>query len=295
MQTQGGLFIVDRPVIHLRQQDELLAEVHEDLGVPYIPIDTSKIRSAEEEYARADGILACSQIVANSLISGGVDPCRVHVLPLGVELTRFYPEGLPEEGGCVIGFAGNITIQKGVHVLAEAISMLKDPSIRVWLAGNVHEEARPYLQQLEQNCTLEVLGVLSQDELRSRMSKSHLFVLPSVQDGFGMVATQAMACGCPVIVSRNAGACEAVSDGENGFLFDSGDSEALSEKIVRLKSDFALRQNMGQKGLTSVRALGGWNAYGDRLVEVLESMTPGASQASCNNRLSLSGAESCRQ
>lgn len=290
MQRQGGQFVIDRPVIHLRQQDELLARVYEALGVTYHPISPSKISAAEEEYAMADGILACSQIVAESLIRGGVDRNRVHVLPLGVELTRFYPDGSPAEEGFVLGFAGNVTIQKGIHVLANAIAKIKDPCLRVWLAGNVHEEARPYLKVLEQNCSLELLGVLSQDELRSRMSRSHLFVLPSVQDGFGMVATQAMACGCPVVVSRNAGVCEVVVDGKTGLLFDSGDSDMLAERIALLKRDSDLRQSMGRNALASVMALGGWNAYGDQLIEVLEGMTAAANQRLSGSRFAMSGA-----
>ncbi len=277
IQRQGGRFLVDRPVIHIRQQDQVLAEAYESAGVPYSPIDPAKIRQGEEEYLQADGILASSQLVARTLSSCGVDSAKVFVLPLGVDLSQYYPEGCPEQGSFTIGFAGAVTIQKGIHVLAEAIRKLADPTLRLWVAGQVHHEGLPFLRALEECCRLEVLGPVSQDVLRRRFSESNAFVLPSVQDGFGMVVSQAMACGCPVIVSRNAGASEIVENGVSGLLFDSGDSAALCEHLRTLKETPAIGHAFGQNALNTVRGLGGWASYGDRLAGLLSALHEGRS------------------
>lgn len=277
IQRQGGSFLVDRPVIHIRQQEQILAEAYEAAKVDYHPIDPSKIESGEEEYAMADGILASSRLVARTLVDGGVSSSKVFVLPLGVDLGRFYVEGNPADGPFTLGFAGAVSIQKGIHVVTEALKILSDRTIRLWIAGQILEEGKPFLKQMESLCELEVLGPVSQEVLRRRFSESHGFMLPSVQDGFGMVVTQAMACGCPVIVSRNAGASEAVEEGESGLLFDSGDSAALAKKIGRLRDDREFGRYLGQNGLRAVSRIGGWDAYGDGLAEVLMSFHDGRS------------------
>lgn len=281
IQRQGGAFFVDRPVIHIRQQDRVLAEAYDAAEAAYSPIDPSKIASGEEEYEMADGILACSRLVADSLVKGGVAPSKVFVLPLGVDLGRFFVEGAPPDGPLTVGFAGAVSIQKGIHVLADALKTLGDRTIRLWIAGQVLDEGRAFLKQLETCCDLEVLGPVSQDVLRRRFSESHAFVLPSVQDGFGMVVTQAMACGCPVIVSRNAGASEAVEDGVTGLTFDSGDSQALARHIGRLRDDRDYGRFLGHNGLKAVHELGGWDAYGDGLAEVLKGFHGGQSSELC--------------
>lgn len=278
IKLQGGVFLVDRPVIHIRSQDEILSEAYEMAGLPYCPIDPSKIVDGEEEYEKADGILACSRIVAQSLAERGVDPGKVFVLPLGVDLEKFYPEGRPAESPFTLGFAGAVTIQKGIHVLADALRKISDPTIRLWIAGQVHPEGKPFLERLESLCQLEVLGPVGQDVLRRRFSESHAFVLPSVQDGFGMVVTQAMACACPVVVSRNAGASEAIEDGESGLLFNSGNAAELAKQIIALRHDSDFAHHLGLNGQRAVQQLGGWDSYGEKLVAVLKSYCEGRSQ-----------------
>ena len=75
-----------------------------------------------------------------------------------------------------------------------------------------------------------------------------MFAFPTYYEPFGMVITEAMASGLPVITSRSAGASEMITEGVNGLLLDQpGDDEELSRKIMLLLSDQALRKNMGER------------------------------------------------
>jgi hypothetical protein len=90
-----------------------------------------------------------------------------------------------------------------------------------------------------------------------------VFVLPSLQDGFGMVVYEAAACGLPVIVSENVGA--AIRNGQDGFIVPIRDPAALAEKLIYLYQHPAERQRMGQTARAYVSRFT-WEHYQDELI-----------------------------
>lgn len=275
MQRQGGTYFVDRPVIHLRSQDHVLAEAYEHAQVPYLPMDEWKLQAAELEYELADGILVPSRVVANSMIARGLPAHKIFILNQAADLSQFRPDGDPPEEGFTLGFAGNVTIQKGIHVLTEAVELLAGHRINLWIAGMIQPEAHKFINRLEKVCNLEMLNKISADQLRKRMSRSHAFVLPSVQDGFGLVTPQAMGCGTAVIVSSHAGSSEIVKHGENGLVFRSGDSQDLATQIERLIINKDEAYEMGMNARHGLQDIGGWEEYGDKIEAILRSYESG--------------------
>ncbi len=78
---------------------------------------------------------------------------------------------------------------------------------------------------------------------------STIFVLPSLEDGWGVVVSEAMACGLPVIVTEHTGAKDIVDEGINGFIIPSRDVAAIKEKIILLYNDKKLREKMSEASL----------------------------------------------
>ena len=105
------------------------------------------------------------------------------------------------------------------------------------------------------------------------MSRSHVFVLPSIEDGFGMVLVEALACGCPVIGTTHTGLPDLVEEGREGFVVPIRDSLALADRMERLCQDPSRRQRMGAAALERVSQIGGWNDYGNSFVGMLCSLT----------------------
>ncbi len=278
LQKLGGIYLVDRPVIHLRSQDQVLAEAYAQAEVNYLPLDERKIRDAEEEYEQADGILVPSRVVANSMIDRGLPASKIFILNQAADLSIFRPDGEALDDKFTLGFAGNVTIQKGIHVLTEAVEKLKAHKIRLWIAGMVQPEAKKFIKRLDSVCELHMLNKISADSLRLQMSQSHAFVLPSVQDGFGLVTPQAMGCGTAVIVSDRAGSSDIVKHGENGLVFKSGDSNNLAEQIERLINNRDEAYEMGMNARHALQHVGGWQEYGDKLEAILKSYETGMSQ-----------------
>ncbi len=266
---RGGLHFCDRGAAHLVYQNRLLQAEYERLDIPYKPIDPRKLEKEPQEYQEADGVLVPSEFVRQSFIAEGVPAEKVHKALLGVDLSRFNPSGEPPESPFRIMFVGALGIQKGVQTLLEAATKLRSSQVEVVLAGVESPEAKGIFDRYDPEGKASRIGHVPQDELIHKISTSHVLVLPSVQDGFGMVVAQAMACGVPCIVSDHAGAAEIVDEGENGFVFPARDAERLAELIDLLASNPDRRRAMGEAALRSVQQIGGWSQYGDRIVEIL--------------------------
>jgi starch synthase len=109
--------------------------------------------------------------------------------------------------------------------------------------------------------------------LATRMSQSHVLALPSVEEGLALVQAQAMACGCPVIGTTATGAEDLFTNGREGFIVPERDSLALASRLQQLADDPALRSSMSAAALQRVRALGGWDTYGEQWDALLHSLT----------------------
>jgi glycosyltransferase involved in cell wall biosynthesis len=87
-----------------------------------------------------------------------------------------------------------------------------------------------------------------------------------------MVQAQAMACGCPVIASRNTGGDDLFSDGQEGFIVPIRDVDALANRLQQLADQPEKRTLMGQRALQRVQGLGGWRDYGERAMAIYKEI-----------------------
>jgi glycosyltransferase involved in cell wall biosynthesis len=122
------------------------------------------------------------------------------------------------------------------------------PELTYFIVGDGDD--RPKLEALARECRLEhsviFTGRISDSELWERYANCDIFILPSTGEGFGLVFVEAMSFGKPVIASRMGAAPEVVMDGVNGFLVEGQNEESLTERILQLATDPALRTRMGQ-------------------------------------------------
>ena len=266
-QERGAAYVCDRASSHARYQDAILREEFERWGIRQVVVEPRVLARELAEYEAADAITVPSEFAARSFAEMGVPPDKVFRVPFGVQLDRFYPEGAPEPDRFDILFGGQVSYRKGVVYLLQAFAQLKHPNKRLLLAGAVQPSFRPVLER-SMTAGVEVLGAIRQPEMRRRMSTSHVFVLPSVEDGFGYVLAEAMACGCPCIASVNTGGSDLITDGVEGFLVPIRSPEALLERLSVLADDTQLRQRMAEASLRRVQSLGGWDSYGEALANV---------------------------
>lgn len=245
----------------------------EQWGLPFDGIDPRVIDQEEREYAQADAITVPSTFSLRSFVSQGVPVDRLHLLPYGVDVSRFQPDGEPETGSFDVLYAGSMTLNKGVPYLLKAFHALVHPRKRLWMAGVPDEVFMVRMKALGLwPAQVHLLGHLPQADLARRMSRSHVLVLPSMQDGFGMVLSQAMACGCVPVASSHTGAWDAFEHGRSGLVFPAGDAHALTTHLQRLADEPDLQRAMREAALLAVRDVGGWQRYGDQAFALYQSL-----------------------
>jgi glycosyltransferase involved in cell wall biosynthesis len=272
VQSRGGKFICDRGSTHQRFQYKVLAEEYDRWKVPFPEPPAHIVRREEGIYAIADAITVGSNVARRSFIEMGVAAEKIHVIPYGVRLDKFAPTEAPPADSFEVLFAGQIGLRKGIPYLLEAFARLRHPHKRLNLVGSVQDDIRGLLPTLPTE-HVTFTGSIPQAALARRMSASHVLVLPSIEEGFGMVMAQAMACGCPVIGSDATGVEHLFADGEAGFIVPIRDTDTLAGRLQQIADDSALQLRLGAAAQECVKNLGGWDRYGEQWDTLLHALT----------------------
>lgn len=211
-------------------------------------------------------------------------PSTMHVIPNGVDTRRFHPGGRQihreqlrrslgvTERDFLCLFASFSFWLKGLHYLLEAAAHL--PLARVLVVG----EDRAYgerFQQLAVDLGLaeRVRFVGAVPDLLPYYAAADALVLPTQYDSFGLVITEAMASGLPVVCTRAAGASELITDGIDGLLIDqASDVSAISERIRLLHEDGRFRTAMSGHARATAE-LYCWENIAQRTLEVYQEVT----------------------
>ncbi len=267
MHEAGKPWICNRGSAHILVQKALMEEEHRRWSVP--PPYFSMGRPLDRclgEYSEADAIVVPSQFAKRSFLEHAIPVGKVYVCPLGVDLSMFHP--LPKDDGRFrILFVGTTSLRKGIGDLFDAVRpLVKRDEVEVWLIGHHDPSARDILSK---NADIFVdKGAHPRDRLSWFYSQGSVLVLPSIEDGFGLVLAQAMACGIPVIASSHTGGEDLFTDGQEGFVVPIRSPETIREKICWMLENPSKREEMGQAALQRVKMIGGWNAYGKRCLAV---------------------------
>jgi starch synthase len=272
LQREGGVFICDRGSTHQRYQQDLVEDEYARWGVDRPVSDIRDTLREEAIYAQADAITVASSFVAQSFTDMGVAPNKVHVIPYGVRLGDFGAPGEAVEGEFNVLFAGGAGLRKGVPYLLQAFSDLRHPKKTLRIAGYVRDNLRDVLHRLPKE-NVEFLGPVSRAKMADLMGKSNVLVLPSIEDGFGLVMAEAMNRGCPVIASTNTGANDLYTDGKEEFIVPIRDAKAIQEKMQWMVDNPLLSRQMRAAAVLKVKELGGWSVYGDRWETLLKDLT----------------------
>jgi glycosyltransferase involved in cell wall biosynthesis len=257
-------FVNSHPAYQNRYLRELagLRSGHHELVSPAVA------HRAEQELEQADLVLVPSRFVARQLAEVGLPDSRVAVEPYGVDLSAFHPapqaRKKPARLRCL--YVGQMSYRKGVPVLLQAARCLRRLPLDFVLLGPLTSPG--VLRDLPENA--RVLRPTVHGGVAEAMRGADIFVLPSIEDAYPLVTLEAMASGLPVIVSDHAGTSELIADGSNGLLAPAGDVGALACAIERLHDDPGLRHRLGAAARRSVEAGHSWDAYGDRVLDLIE-------------------------
>jgi len=219
---------------HPKFQNHQLKNAYQNLKIKPPKISERKLENQLATIELADFIWCPSEFAQKSHISNAINRKKTFVNYLGIEVEKFQPfeKRTIKDKIFTILFVGNVGIQKGIHILLKAVELSNINEMELIFNGGSDSPADVIIENYRNRFSKKKITIsVDPGDPRRYFSKASIFILPSVHDSFGISVIEAMAAGLPVIVSDHVGAKEIVMNGSNGFVFSSGDSVELAEKI----------------------------------------------------------------
>ncbi|PIE65043.1 MAG: lipopolysaccharide 1,2-N-acetylglucosaminetransferase [Desulfobacterales bacterium] len=164
----------------------------------------------------------------------------IKVIYNGIDTNLFLP-GQKRSGGRIkVLFSGNLTRRKGAYLLASIAEKLDKNIVIQYTTGLRTKTGLPGLVNLEN------LGAIPYERMPEIYQQADILLFPTVREGFGLAAAEAMACGLPVVATNCSSLPELVVDGKGGYLCDLEDIGAFARYINALACSPQKRKEMGQ-------------------------------------------------
>jgi glycosyltransferase involved in cell wall biosynthesis len=281
--------VLERPNAHTRFAYDVVQKECDRIGVP-LPSDhehaykADVLRKEEEEYRLAYRLLCPSDFTVQTFVDQGFSRDRLARHIYGYDPKVFYPspEVRDSRRGLQLLFVGVCAVRKGLHYALEA--WLRSPAHEkgtFLIAGEFLTAYEDKLRPMLSDPSVRVLG--HRNDIPELMRQSDVLVLPTIEEGFGLVCTEAMGSGCVPLVSE---ACtDLCRHFENAMVHRIGDVDALAQQITQLDQDRALLGGLRAAGLRTAPNIT-WNAAGTKLLALYEDVI----QQIRNEQRSLVGA-----
>jgi D-inositol-3-phosphate glycosyltransferase len=226
-----------------------------------------------------DHIVATSTDEVFELVRLGGDARRTTVVPCGVDLSLFHPDGpvdsrRPDVPRLVV--VSRMVERKGIGNVIAAMPLLPDAELVV--AGGPPREELPWdpegrrllalRRELGVEDRVDIRGQIERDEVPALMRSADVVVCAPWYEPFGMVAVEAMACGVPVVASAVGGLIDTVVDGRTGRHVPPRDPRAIAAAAGELLADQELRRRLGHAAVERARTRYGWDRVAESTLDV---------------------------
>jgi glycosyltransferase involved in cell wall biosynthesis len=251
-QRLGATFVLDRACPDIRVQQNVMAEEAQKVGGEFRRNSPWFIERQVEEYETADFILSPSDYSRRSF----PDHLRKKVVlaPL-YGRSKVSPRLARSLGSTfVLGCVGGQPLRKGYLYLLQAWKELALPNAKLKIRTGDAIFRYPLLKQLMSELpNVELISYVP--DISTFYAECDAFILPSVDDGFGMALFEAVANGVPAVATRNCGASELLVAERDCLLIDAFSVEQIKEAVLRLYESNDLREKLSRSGPVAVEAL----------------------------------------
>ena len=265
--------VLERPNAHTRFAYEIVQKECEALGVMLPPghehaYNSVRLHKEEEEYQLATRLLCPSEFVVKTFLDNGFRREQLVRHIYGYDESVYFPDPRPRNAGAGLTmlFVGVCAVRKGLHYALEA--WLKSPASEkgtFLIAGEFLPAYREKLQPMLSHPSVQVLG--HRNDVPELMRKSDILILPSIEEGFGLVIAEAMGSGCVPLASD---ACTDIfTHMKNGLVHRVGDVDTIAEQITLLDRDRALLDKLRVGALELCPEIT-WNAAGRKLLSAYQ-------------------------
>jgi len=226
-----------------------------------------------------DRTIAISSAVADSLVDVGVARSRITIVPSGVDTEYFRPPTAEQRARAretlgidahtiAIGAVGALEERKGQRCLLRAIASISDANVRCFIAGDgsIRSELAAEVAKLGCGDRVSMLGRV--EDPRAILWALDIFAMPSILEGLGVAALEAMACGLPVVASKTGGLAELVEDENTGLQVPPADTNALAAALSSLLNNPDRRRQLGMNANARIAKEYSMTAMAEQTLEV---------------------------
>ncbi len=215
-------------------------------------------------------VIALSRSLAEHTVRLGIDSSRVQIIPNGVDVDWFHPIP-PDQREPIILFVGSLIERKGARYLIKAMPSIleKQPGYRLVIVGEGPEEGEltKLVDQLGIRASVNFVGGQTQDQVRRWMQKAKVFVLPSLEEGLGVVLLEALACGTPIVATKVGGIIDVVSP-EVGVMIEPKSDDHISSAVIELLINEVVWNEMSKNARERANTYYDWEVIASQIIEI---------------------------
>lgn len=272
----GGVNICDKGSTHIEYQESILKEEYLRYDLEYKGVHKRRKEKELKEYDECDLITVPSQFSFDSFLKKGIPKEKLRLIPYGARIKRFRPKDKYDKDTNLnkefnILFVGNFGIRKGAIDILEAFKKFKHPRKKLTIVGSVDQSIKCLIQKYDTE-SINFLGHVNNKLLRDFYTNSEVLLFPSIEDGYGIVILEALACGCPVIATKNTGAIHSVKDKLNGFIIPIRSPKKIVDCLTMIADSEDLRLKLKINSIKIIDEIKGWSTYGNQWNELIESI-----------------------
>ena len=230
---------------------------------------SDKLNKKDQELALADVIFVASSFTKKTLEEYSGNLAEIKVIPYGFPIVKQKKEYLPLTNRKLkVLFIGGLSQRKGLSYLFEAVEGMQN-KVDLTIVGH----------KVVANCDILNLALerhkwipsLSHDQVLACMRENDVFVFPSLFEGFGLVITEAMSQGVPVITTDRTAGPDVIEDGVNGWIVPAGSSEAINNVLNKILEKPELLKQFGIAAQTKAQTRP-WSVYGQEMADAISSL-----------------------
>ncbi|TBR58046.1 glycosyltransferase [Mastigocladus laminosus UU774] len=274
----GIPFVLERSSSHIKVQLQLLQVEYQKLGLVCTEIHPEIVNQELREYNLADRVAVPSFFAKRSFLEQEFPEQRLIHNPFGTNMATFYP-GKKQDNIFRVVYVGSLSVRKGIHYLVKAFMQANIPNSELLLIGGATPETPQLLAGADEK--VKCLGHIPEPKLADYYRNSSVFAMPSIEDGFGYVVTQALACGLPLICTTNTGGEDAlrmqggqpiklennIEEYPAGYIVSPGNYHAIASLLKLLASNSNVLEQKRQAAQSFQEKDLSWEQYSNRAIE----------------------------
>lgn len=197
-------------------------------------------------------IVTVSPSAKKELVKNGIPEEKIAVIPPGIDVKKYNCDYDPckKADFPMVLYLGRLKKYKGIHHLIKAMTYVTEqiPEAKLSIAGkgDYREELTKIANKLGLENVVDFNGYVSEDKKADLIQKAWVLVVPSIEEGYGIVAIEAAACGTPTIGTDTTGLRDSIVNGKTGFLVPYGKPKTMGKKICEVLKNDELRHKLSR-------------------------------------------------